>query len=432
MKIAIVGSGISGIMAASTLHENGHDITVFEADSHIGGHIRTIRHPLVGEEKPLILELGVFMHDPQLMHPRMNLLMKELGIDIAPLELTFSFTSAPHNCIWETTSLSNSKWIRNLSVIESAVKHSLGKGKVIHQLRHLAELNRYMDQLPAICSYEKYLYMSIEDFAKEDGYSEQFLESYLLPQVLCWWGAEREAALASSIQVVSDSFYQVSQAPQYVFKDGWDLLVDKVCKPFTEKIKTNHPVEKLLRDGDHVKVLVNGESATFDAVVLAVAPCVAAKLIEMKTSEEKTILGSFDSVKTHVYLHTDCSLMPKERDRWSMGNLIQDQRGSIASLWSGHLDPRKPEVFITWGEGIKSGPDESKIILEESFLRTLPTVDYAKSSKSIQNIQGNGGIWHCGAHVDALDTGTPSLWHENAFRSGIAVSKKIESSKELI
>jgi hypothetical protein len=122
--------------------------------------------------------------------------------------------------------------------------------------------------------------------------------------------------------------------------------------------------------------------------------------------------------------------MPKKKNP-AIANLIKDHRGTFCTFWTGALHPSKPNIFITWGDKIVDSTIKNKSILSENWLRTLPTVEYAKACRDIDSIQGHGGVWHCGAHVHALDKKsqrvTPSLWHENAFLSGKRVAEKIKN-----
>ena len=431
MKTAIIGSGISGLSAAATLHERGHAITVYEESRHIGGHVKTVEVPIDGEDKPCLVELGVFMHDPRLIHPLMNKKVKALDIKIKSFPLSISFTNADYDFSWTTRSKFNGIF-RDLDLLQKTIRSSIRQGTVKQNLSLLTELSRFFQKLPAICSLKRYRQMNLEEFCSEEKLSKQFIESWLLPQTLCWWGITRKKAMASSAVVLLDSFNLVAQTPQYIFTDGWQAFTRSIFTPFQDKIHTECRVNQICRGTNGVEIKTDHGSETYDNVILATPPSIADELIQDKSQEEKQILRSFDTATTTVYLHRDTSWMP-ERDKWSIVNLIQDERGSLSTLWSGGLDERKPDLFVSWSDDPNCKPDPTKIMETDRWHRTLPQGDYINASININSLQGENGLWYCGAHVDALganDGSTiPSLWHENAYRSGLAVAHAVDQSQ---
>lgn len=433
MRTAIIGSGIAGVTAAAELHAKGHDITVYEANNYVGGHVKTIRLPIEDDDSPgseevLPVELGVFMHDPKYIHPQMSSTAKKLGLKTREIPLTFSFVNKKYLSSWNTQSLFSGT-LRDLSILLKTSIQSLKNGCFYQNTSFLLELKQFFKQMENVCSDKAYRNMSLEEFVKKEGYSQYFLDNWLLPQIMCWWGINRDHAMSSSIQVIVQSMDFVSKAPQYIFEGGWDLLIKKITEPFHQHIHTESPVEKVQRKNQKVEVTSKGKIESFDAVLFAVPPGVVLNLLQEKDSEEEKILKSFQMTTTRVYLHKDARWMPT-KEKWSIVNLIHDERGSFCTLWFGGLDKRKPGIFVTWGDHLGDTPDTSTIITTADWLRTLPTVEYTEACSKIHTLQGRGGVWHCGAHVDALEANSkgaiPSLWHENSFRSGIEVSKMIE------
>ena len=420
MKAAIVGSGIAGLAAAAELHDRGCDVTVFESRDEIGGHVRTI--PVDVGDRSIPVELGVFMHDPRLIHPRMGELAKRLHSETHSFPLTFAYDHQESDLHWGLLSKTWG-WTRDLSVFFKLCARGLFEGKALRNARYLMEIKRFVDHWPTICTDSRYREMSVADYVKEEKFSELFLETWMLPQLQCWWGAEREPALNSSIQVVADSFYRVSRAPQYIFNQGWQSFVEALANPYKDKIRLGHAVERVKRNPDGVQVIVDGQSHSFDHVIFATPPNVACDLLDSPSQDESRQLQRFETCKTHMFLHRDPRWMPRERELWAVVNLVQDPRGSIATLWFGDLFPDEPPVFVSWGEGLSEAPKD--IIVEDRMLRTLPTIDYTHACQDIHQIQGQGNVWYCGAHVHALGDDIPSLWHENALLSGLNVAKRI-------
>ena len=431
MKIAIIGSGIAGLMAARQLHERRHAITVFEAQEYIGGHVRTLR---VADGKAgtgsVPAELGVFMHDPRYIHPTMNAFVRQAGVISQPFNLCFSYSSTRYKMAWSTKSKYSGalrEWSLLLAVLWDGIRHGQG----LRNWEFMFELRRFLRSLPELCSSQRYAGMRLEDFLRKENYSDCFAETWLLPQILCWWGVTRAHALDTDIQVVADSMHDVVRTPQHFFTDGWDAFLKCVYSPFQDRIRTSQRVSQIKRCADHVQVMVDGRAENFDQVIIATPPDVCLQLLAQATAAEAAILQKFETISTTVYVHRDASWMPAKRP-WSTINLMHDARGSFCTFWNGDLHPAKPAVFVTWGDGLTLAPDPAQTLTTAHWLRTLPTVNYTNASREIEDIQGNGGVWYCGAHVHALAADSvPSLWHENAFRSGQRVAEKISAQQRI-
>ncbi len=437
MKTAIIGSGISGLSAASRLYNRGHDFTLYEANDYIGGHVKTIRVPVEGENQDkttIPIELGVFMHDPKYIHPVMNQTVRELGVKIREIPLTFSFENNKNYLSW-TTQSRFSGILRDLSILFRTIKNGVVEGNLYQNVSYILELKRFFRQMPKICAEEKYCHMSLSEFIQQEEYSDSFLNNWLLPQLMCWWGATGENAMMSNIQVIMQSMYLVSISPQYVFEDGWDQFLEKFYTPFRHLIRLNSHVDKVVRKDQKVQVTSNGVTETYDNLVFAICPSAILNILQQKNLEEENILKSFKTTTTKVYLHRDQSWMPKGQE-WATVNLIQDVRGDFCTLYFGALDQRKPLLLVTWGDRLIQTPDPAKIIHTADWLRTLPTVEYTKACHNIHSLQGKEGIWYCGAHVDGLDPknqkNIPSLWHENSLRSGLYVADLIDHTSEIV
>lgn len=421
MRVAIVGAGIAGLMAAYELQRTSIDFELFEANSYFGGHVLTKRF----SRNPI--ELGVFMHDPLYIHPMLNQYAKQWGIKARPFDLTVSFSSKQKGlCPDWSTEAPFKGFLRNLYVFCRTLKGSLKQGKLFEHARYLWRLNSFVKNMEVYLKDSRFETYSLENFIQDNPDMKDLVEKWMMPHLMCWWGVTRNLVLKSSFAVVLDSMWKVSKAEQYIFEDGWDGVIRKISEKLGNKCFLGHPVELVERrqEGNSSKVYltVNGQAKAFDAVILACTPNKALDIIQDPNLEEQKILNGFETCETTVYLHKDHTWMPK-RPSWSTINFVFDERGSFCSFWAGGLFKEKEEVFLTWGENLQTEP----ALLEEriAWPRTLPTVNYTKYCRQIHKLQGKNGLWFCGAHVHALDDQTPSLWHENAFRSGLRVAQEI-------
>ncbi len=434
MKIAIIGSGVAGLMAGRRLHELGHDLTVFEKEDAIGGHVRTVKVPVElpnGETEIFPVEHGVFMHDPRMIHPVMNQYIEKWQIKIRSFPLTFSYQNEDSDFSW-TTKTGTTGTFRELAILFETACNSIPRNTFWHNIQYLIQLRKFIHQWEDICADERYRQMSIEEFLEQENYSDRFRDEWLQPQIHCWWGAPENALASINIQTIADPMLKVSQCPQYIFVDGWEAFMKKIAEPFNDSIRLSSSVTKVTREERSVLVTtLAGTTTKFDHVIFATPPIVCAETIEGTTEKEDQLFRSFLTTETEVFLHTDTRWMP-QHEKWATANLIQGAKGRFTTLWFGELHPQKPEIFVTWGDPLHQEIDPTKIIDSKKMLRTLPTNDYVVACHKIREIQGHGNLWYCGAHVDALSKGadyvTPSLWHENAFRSGLDVAEHVHQS----
>jgi predicted NAD/FAD-binding protein len=436
MKIAIIGSGVAGLIAGRKLHELGHDLTLFEKEDAIGGHVRTVKVPVEiagGETELFPVEHGVFMHDPKMIHPLMNQYIEEWQIKIRSFPLTFSYQNEQSDFSWTTKTGTSGKF-RELAILFETACNSIPRHTFWKNVRYLIELRRFIHQWQDLSENPRFRHMTIGEFLESEKYSDRFRDEWLLPQVHCWWGVPEAALSLINIQTIADPMLKVSMCPQYIFVDGWEVFMQKIAEPFNERIRLSSPVSKVTRSETSVLVTTEDEITTeFDHVIFATPPNVCAETIEGASAGEVEILRSFQTSETEIFLHTDTRWMP-QNEKWATANLIQDAKGEFCTLWFGELHPQQPPIFVTWGNPLHQEIDPRKIIDNKRMLRTLPTNDYTTSCHKIRQIQGQGNLWYCGAHVDALATAdhyaTPSLWHENAFRSGLNVAEEVHKKIE--
>jgi uncharacterized protein len=422
MKVAIVGGGISGLIAGYELNEKGIDFTLFEACDQFGGHSKTVKVPLDGNDT-IPVELGTIMYDPKLMHPVMHEYVKKTGVKFEEFPLTFTHHDAINNFTWSTQSHLNGS-LRKLDIGIKTLGKGVMNGNFKQSASFLFELERFLRSIKSFKRNKHTEHMSVGKFLHAEQFSSDLRDNWLIPQLLCWWGVPKQQALETSIQVFADSINKVVDTPQYMFSDGWTSFIEKIGANFNKKIKLNSPARKIYRHLDHIQIATDNGVERFDKVLLAVPPNISIQLLQDKTHEEDLILKSYSTTTTTVYLHTDASWIPLEKD-WSILNLINKENETNCTFWVGGVHPKKPHLFLTWGDGINSPPDPQKTLLTSKWLRTLPTVGYTYACKDINKLQGANRTWYCGAHVHALGVLPPSLWHENALRSGIQAARSI-------
>lgn len=408
-------------MAARTCHQAGLDVTLYEKAPYAGGHILTDYRDLGSEVFPF--EVGVFMFDPVSMHPKMYGLAKELGM--TPVEIDFSVThEIPEKEIFWTTEPQLPLNLRQFSVLYSVLQ----RGNKYENLKYTYDIYRFYKDTGKLSSEHPLSKSDMKTLQASGEFRGEMFEDWLYPLMLCWWGIPEDKAPDCSVDVITDSMYRVSNHPQYVFKEGWHAFVERIMDPFKEILKTGKQVDKVERTSKDIEVSVDGKKEQYDHVIFATPPCQTTKLLASPFNDETSLLSNFETVTTDIYFHTDDSWMPKD-SRWGLINYTKDTRGNFVTFWHGKLQKDQVPYFISWGDRLKELPDPQKTLNTARMLRTIPTMGYRNNTCKFNTIQGRGNIWHCGAHVDSIVTThhmpVPSLWHENAFMSGLRVGNQI-------
>lgn len=401
MKIAIIGAGIAGLCAARMLKEAGHHIVIYEASDRIGGHVYTLKAPV--EQGSFLVEMGVFMFDPQGIHPTLGRYAQKLGVKRQLFDLTIT---SEHN-------RSGVAWTN-----QSKIKGFFRQPRL---MLDLADLFRKMSRH---CKDPLIAQMSLKEFLLQGYCSAAVYEEWLLPQLHFWWGVPIGQGGECSVAAVLDSMSQVSKMPQYFFPEGWQHFIDQLAEPLKQDIRIKTAVKRVLPNR---KVWSCQGEELFDAIVIATPPKIASQIIE--DSRARQILDMYETTTTTVFLHRDRTWMPQNQP-WSIVNTIEQANGSKATFWCGGLYKEKPQLFVSWADHLTEEPADCMV--SARWLRTIPTKGYLRACRLIDNLQGIDGIFYAGAHVHALEQDKhPSLWHENALRSGELVADRIEEFAEL-
>lgn len=419
MKIAIVGSGAAGIHAATELSRQGHTVDVFEASSHIGGHAQTLRIPFEakGQAQEINIDLGDFMYDPANIHPYLFSLIKDKNIPLNHVPLNFTVSNEAHRLYWRTFSAPTT-FLWHFRTFFHAYKMGIKEGRLKSYRNCAHDLWRFYKKLPVYASSPEYRYMRLAELIEKEHYQPMMFETWIYPQMQCWWGAGLDNVLCHSVQVLADSLNRVNDKPQFFFVDGFESVLHVLSDEVKSSIHINEPVISVERNPKEVIVQLKHEKIVCDAVILATPPSVAAKLLTNADQQERNILNAFTTTTTHVTCHQDTRWLP-QKEKWSLVNFIQNEHGNFTTFWVGLLHPLKPHYFLTWGDIHKSAPAFENVIHHSAWLRTLPTVEYARASETLLNLQGHNRTWYCGAHVSALDKSqAPSVWLDNALKSG--------------
>ena len=308
-RVAIVGSGISGLAAAHLLHPR-HDITVFEAAGWIGGHTHTAEVPDNGRLVPV--DTGFIVYNEK-HYPNFTRLLAQLAVRTGPSDMSFSVQR-------EDTGLEYSS--RGLNGLLAQRRNLLNPGfhrMVRGILRFYREAGELLDE--AVDGPTLGEYLQRKQFARE------FIDDHLVPVGAAVWSTSPEQMLdfpaASFVRFFHNhGFLQLTGGPSWRFVEGGsNRYVQALTAPFEDRIHLGQSVKRVSRGSGAVAIeLASGRSERFDAVIMAVHSDTALRLLDDPSDAERGILGAISYQRNDVILHTQESLLPRRRRAWASWN----------------------------------------------------------------------------------------------------------------
>lgn len=303
-RLAIIGSGISGLGSAWFLHRE-YDITVFEAADYIGGHTHTVTVDDGGRPAPIDTGFMVFNH---VTYPHLTRLFQKLNVPTKRTDMSFSVQHRSRTLEYCGTSLNHL----------FAQRRNLFSPSFIRMLWQIDRFNR--DALsalddPALC------HLSLDDYVRRGGYGEDFFQLYLIPMSSAVWSTPPEKMRQFPAATLLRFFHNHgflglhTQHPWWTVEGGSQTYVEKLIAPFRERIHLRTPVRQVRRLADGgVVVTTPTESTYFDKVIFAChAPTTLKILGADATPDERRLLAAFQYQPNTVTLHTDESVLPRAR-----------------------------------------------------------------------------------------------------------------------
>ncbi len=307
MKIAVIGSGISGMTAAYLLHGD-HDIEVFEANDYIGGHTRTIDVHRNGESHAVDTGFIVFN---RVTYPNFCRMMDRLGVESQSTEMTFSV-----KC--ERTGLEYSP--HTLNTFFAQRKNILSPSFY----RMVLDILRFRKALSRLGEADEEA--EIGRYLTDQGYSEGFIRHFIVPLGSSLWSANpvrfMEFPLRTFVRFFKNhGFLDIRNPfPWLVIKGGSTRYVEKLTAPFSDRIRLNSPVASISRKEEYVELKCNGETRRFDHVLIAVHSDQALAMLSDASPPERDILEAIPYQENLAVLHRDTSLLPHRPQIWSGWN----------------------------------------------------------------------------------------------------------------
>ena len=408
MKIAVVGSGISGLSAAYYLSRK-HHVDLFEREDHFGGHSHTI--DVLINEKKVLVDIGfiVFNHKT---YPNLIKFFEENEVEIEKSDMSFSFAVKDTN--FEYCG-------RGLKGIFSNKSNLFN----IKFLRMFFDIISFYQKSEKINKFEEKI--TLGEFLTKEKLSKSFINYHLLPMVSAIWSMPPYEAKKMPLQLFLKFFqnhglFKLSNRPQwYTVKNRSKTYVEKVLKNISGEYYKNYPILNIKRVSSGVQVFYgkNNEYFNYDKVIIATHADEAIKLIENPTPQEKLILKNFLYKKNKAYLHFDENVMPKNKKNWSSWNSTVDKdisKGSSLTYWLNILQNLKikENIFLTLNPFFKI--EKNKIFKEIEFMHPYYDQNTIDSQKKLIQLQNSNNILFCGSYFGYG-------FHEDAIKSSIEMIK---------
>jgi predicted NAD/FAD-binding protein len=347
VRIAIVGSGISGLGAAWLLNRQGHAVTLFEAERRLGGHTATVDVTLDGRTFPVDTGFLVFNDHT---YPRLIALFDELGVESVASEMSFSCRVDRARLEWAGTD-----FLSLFAQPANALRPAFW--------RMLADIARFNREATALDEGRRQWSITLGDYLEAGRYSVPFRDWYLLPMAAAIWSAPRRDILDFPLPTFvrfcrNHGLLQVTGRPQWrTVLGGARVYVEKIAAQLPD-VRVGTPVHRIVRTKGGVTIdsaMRTGEA--FDAVVLACHSDQALALLGDPSRSEQRLLSAVRYQPNRVVLHTDPALLPRARrrrcDRTAPGRgLVPDQQAAAAAVHdAGH---RHAEPAFRAGPGART------------------------------------------------------------------------------
>ena len=417
MKVAVIGSGISGLAAAHRLRGHAR-VTLFEAGSYFGGHTHTVDVSLPDRHGHTVthgVDTGFLVFNER-TYPGLIALLAELQVPTAPSDMSFS-VQVPGAGVLGARAL---EWSGSNLATVFAQRRNLLRPQFWGMLSELLRFNRLCTDL-AESGQEQALVQPLGDFLDQHGFGAAFRHWYFLPMLGCIWSCPTDQMLRFPVATMvrfchNHGLIQVQNRPQWhTVAGGARQYVHAILQGLDARLAT--PVTHIERTMAGVSVRAAGVTEPFDAVVLAVHSDQALRLLAQPSAAERRVLGAIRYQPNRAVLHTDTRVMPRRRAAWAAWNYERAADGAQESArvclhyWLNRLQPLPFAQPVLVSLNPVSPIDPAKILGEFDYDHPVFDLGAWSAQKQVAELQGVQRTWFAGAwtgygfHEDGLQSG---------------------------
>jgi uncharacterized protein len=414
-RIAVIGSGISGLSAAYHLREQA-EVTLFEAGSYFGGHTHTVDVTLPSPQGMVMhgVDTGFLVFNER-TYPGLIGLFAELQVQTSASDMSFSVktpgTSGQRAMEWSGS---------NLNTV-FAQRSNLFNPTFLGMLRDVLRFNTLANAL-ADRGEDHALMQPLGDFLEAHKFGHAFRHWYLLPMLGCIWSCPTDQMLQFPVATMvrfchNHGLIQVVNRPQwFTVTGGAKHYVEKLLRHIAHS-HLQTPVERIERNGSGARVFSKNAVEDFDAVVLACHADQALSLLAQPTPQEQALLGAIRYHPNRAVLHTDISVMPKKKLAWAAWNYERATDLGLESsrvclhYWINRLQPLPFSQDVLVSLNPLSTIDPNKVLGEYDYAHPVFDLAAIKAQSQLKDLQGQQNTWYAGAWMGYG-------FHEDGFKAG--------------
>jgi uncharacterized protein len=420
-RVAIVGSGISGLAAAHALRGQAH-ITLLEAGPYFGGHTHTVDVALPdlgGNQVTHGVDTGFLVFNER-TYPNLIRLFAELGVETAKSDMSFSVK------VPDAMNRAGLEWSGSSLSSVFAQRSNLVNPKFLRMLADIVRFNRVTTAL-ARAGADADMQQPLGDFLREQKFSDQFRDWYFLPMMGCIWSCPTDQMLQFPVATMirfchNHGLIQIIDRPQWwTVKGGARNYVEKIIAGIADK-RLNTPVHSVRRDEAGVRIVTDVGAEHFDKVILAAHSDESLALLDAPSAAERETLGAIRYQPNRAVLHTDASVLPTRKLAWAAWNYerAQSKGGESAGVCLHYLLNMLQPLPFAQPVVVSLNPVREiarKHIMGE-FNYAHPVFDLAaiRAQKSVPLLQGRQHTFFCGAW-------TGYGFHEDGLKSGLEAAR---------
>ena len=405
-KIAIIGSGISGLSAAHLLSTK-YDVYLFEKKNRLGGHTRTIN--VDDYSRTISIDTGFIVFNEK-NYPDLTKFFQLLEIDYRDSDMSFSVSNKLPKL--EYSGKTFFTLFANLNNLFSFKFY-----KMIFEIKRLYSIcNKFEIN-------EKYSKLTLEEFLNKYNFSDYLKNYHILPMISSIWSSDiddvKKFPLVTFINFFKNhALFNFKNRPQWKFiLGGSNQYIKKLIKLNTFRYFTNFKIIKIIRDNDKIQIVdKDNKYRSFSKVIFATHGDQVLSLLDNPTNKEIDVFNKFKYSHNTAYLHTDSSLMPGSKVAWSSWNFLNKSIGKKFTLtyWMNLLQnlPTNKNYFVT----VNPFKEPKNIINQTTFEHPIYSVDTLNAQKEVMQIQGLNNTYFCGSY---LGYG----FHEDGIQSAVHISR---------
>lgn len=422
MRVAIVGSGISGLAVAHQLRGRA-DLTLFEAGSYFGGHTHTVDVTLPGPAGPVThgVDTGFLVFNER-TYPELIALFTRLGVATAKSDMSFSVQ------VPQAPAGSRLEWSGSTLNTVFAQRRNLVRPRFLRMLRDVLRFNALATRI-AVAGQDAQLLQPLGDFLAANGFSAEFRDWYFLPMIGCIWSCPTDQMLRFPVSTMirfchNHGLIQVSDRPQWwTVAGGARHYVDKIVAGIGDK-RLDTPVLAIRRDASGIQVRTAAGWESFDKLVLATHSDQALALLgDGASPEEREVLGAIRYQPNRAVLHTDASVLPHNKLAWAAWNYERamdagDEPSVCLHYLLNRLQPLPWQQPVLVSLNPARQIDRTRVMGEFEYAHPVFDLAAVSVQARVPQLQGRRGTWFCGAW-------TGYGFHEDGLKSGQAVARQL-------